>query len=381
MVLAVVTERCVQTDLRIAFVTNLAPHYRKPLFEELARRADIEFFFSSSSHPERYLGSSIVHHKGKYPEVAMSSWRLGNQVVMPGLAARLSRSRYDVVVKCINGKLMVPWVFGITRVKRLPFVLWTGIWSHPTSGLHRVTEPFTRVLYRKSDAVVAYGAHVKRHVLKSPGVRPEKVFVAGQAVESERFAAVRDFGPRPPTVLYVGRLAPVKGVEGLITAFGRVEEPRARLRIVGSGAQRERLVAMAEGDERISFAGQLSQRDLVGELAGARCLVLPSLSGRHGKEPWGLVVNEAMHSGLPAVVSDAVGAGAGGLVIDGRNGIVFPEGDERRLAEALRMLLEDRELAQRLGRQAADDAERFSHAAMADAFIEACRFACGRAME
>ncbi len=144
---------------------------------------------------------------------------------MPGLALRLSQKRYDVVVKCINGKLMVPWVFGISRVKHLPFVLWTGIWSHPESPIHRLSEPATRLLYRRSNAIVAYGDHVKRYVVERAGVTPEKVFVAGQAVERERFVAARNGDQRPPTVLYVGQLKPIKGIETLIAAFKRLEEP------------------------------------------------------------------------------------------------------------------------------------------------------------
>ena len=233
------------------------------------------------------------------------------------------------------------------------------------------------MLYRRSDAIVAYGDHVESYLVEHAGIPSEKIFVAGQAVERGRFAAVRNGDPRPPTVLYVGQLKAVKGVETLITAFKRLEDPRAALRIVGSGVLEQELIRMAEGDRRITFVGELSQDQLPDEVARARCLVLPSISAEHGREPWGLVVNEAMHGGVPTVVSDAVGAGAGGLVVDGRNGIVFPERDERSLTAALRLLISDGALAAELGRQAASDVERFSYSAMADAFIAACRYARG----
>ena len=64
--------------------------------------------------------------------------------------------------------------------------------------------------------------------------------------------------------------------------------------------------------------------------------MLPSITTALDKEPWGLVVNEAMHAGLPVVATDAVGAAAGGLVRDGENGFVVPERDADALAAAVR---------------------------------------------
>ncbi len=61
--------------------------------------------------------------------------------------------------------------------------------------------------------------------------------------------------------------------------------------------------------------------------ADADVLVVPSIRTRTFREPWGLVINEAMNRGLAVIASDAVGAVAGGLVRDGRNGLVVPAGE------------------------------------------------------
>ena len=63
-----------------------------------------------------------------------------------------------------------------------------------------------------------------------------------------------------------------------------------------------------------------------------------------GKEPWGLVVNEAMNQGVPVVVTEAVGAAAGGLVQSGRNGFVVPERNSAALAQAIERILTDAKL-------------------------------------
>jgi glycosyltransferase involved in cell wall biosynthesis len=76
-----------------------------------------------------------------------------------------------------------------------------------------------------------------------------------------------------------------------------------------------------------------------------------------------LVVNEAMHQGTPAIATDAVGAVAGGLVQDGRNGLVVAAGDSQGLAARLTALAGNPELRRRLGDAARDDVAAYTPAA------------------
>jgi len=131
----------------------------------------------------------------------------------------------------------------------------------------------------------------------------------------------------------------------------------------------------AARDPRMQVVGYLPQERLPEALGRARCLVLPSITTALDREPWGLVVNEAMHAGVPVIATDAVGAAAGGLVRDGSNGLIVPERDPPALADAIRRLATDQALAARLGDQARRDVERFSHSAMADAFEAAVEHA------
>jgi glycosyltransferase involved in cell wall biosynthesis len=105
--------------------------------------------------------------------------------------------------------------------------------------------------------------------------------------------------------------------------------------------------------------------------AGADVLVVPSIATRVFREPWGLVVNEAMNQGLPVIASDAVGAAAGGLVRDGRNGLVVPAGDRSALAAAIGRLAADVSMRGSLGNAAAEDVRAFSYDAWADGFSAA----------
>src|SRR6185503_8553726 len=87
----------------------------------------------------------------------------------------------------------------------------------------------------------------------------------------------------------------------------------------------------------------------------------PSVPTRDFLEPWGLVVNEAFHQGVPVIATDAVGAAAGGLVEHERTGLVVPAGDADALTAALRRLQGDPELRGRLGASAREAVRAHSH--------------------
>jgi glycosyltransferase involved in cell wall biosynthesis len=78
-----------------------------------------------------------------------------------------------------------------------------------------------------------------------------------------------------------------------------------------------------------------------------------------------------MNRGLPVITTDAVGAAAGGLVRDGRNGLVVPAGDSNALAHAIRRLAADPALRARLGEAGAQDVRAFTYDAWAQGFSRA----------
>jgi glycosyltransferase involved in cell wall biosynthesis len=105
-------------------------------------------------------------------------------------------------------------------------------------------------------------------------------------------------------------------------------------------------------------------------LSAADVVVVPSRRTSTFREPWGLVVNEAMHAGTPVIATDQVGAAAGGLVRNGRNGLVVPSEDPAALAAALRLLRDDPDLRARLGAAAQEDVAPYTFRAWAEGFAE-----------
>jgi glycosyltransferase involved in cell wall biosynthesis len=159
--------------------------------------------------------------------------------------------------------------------------------------------------------------------------------------------------------LFAGKFVTKKQPRLMLDALARIA-PGARrpvhLLMVGSGPLESDLQGIAtQKSLPAAFAGFLNQTEMPRAYAAADCLVLPSDYG----ETWGLVVNEAMACGLPAIVSDRVGCGPD-LVMEGKTGFVFSFGDAESLAERmLRMATMPETERQAMGRLAREHVQSY----------------------
>jgi glycosyltransferase involved in cell wall biosynthesis len=277
---------------------------------------------------------------------------------------RVASGRYRAVIAGLGGRVALPGSYLAARRAGIPFVLWASLWRHPRTPAHALSFLPTVLLYRRADAVVTYGRHVSSYVERYRGSRGN-VFVAPQA------ATLGPVLARPAhdgfRLLFVGRREREKGLDVLLEAWRRAG--------LGPGAE---LVVAGEGPLRpdgpgVRALGAVPRDELPELYASADALALPSVRTATFLEPWGLVVNEAMRQGTPAIASDAVGAVAGGLVRDGRNGLVAPAGDAAVLATRIRTLAMNQELRGRLSAAAREDVEAFSEEAWVDGMRQALR--------
>jgi glycosyltransferase involved in cell wall biosynthesis len=179
-------------------------------------------------------------------------------------------------------------------------------------------------------------------------------------VDTERFTPGEPASRRPRTVVYVGRMdrsSAWKGVDVLLRAFCELADmPGIRLRLVGGGDALPDLLALAQErgiGKQVEATGELTGDALVEVLRTAAVLVLPS---RTEAESFGMALVEAMACATP-VVGSAVG-GIPHVISHGENGLLVPPGRPDALAAACRELLEDGELADRLGAQGRRQAEQ-----------------------
>jgi len=191
----------------------------------------------------------------------------------------------------------------------------------------------------KVDAVVACSDWVRR-ALAAEEIESECVYlpVPAPSITYRRNPSI------DPSFLFCGRLDIEKGVEHLIRAFVEVQRnvPRARLRIVGRGPERERLVELARAlgvEDYVSFVGWLQPDEIETELASAWVLVAPSLWA----EPLGLVALEAIVRGVPVIATSTCGFAE--TVEENVSGFLVPNGDIQALANRMVAIATGREFS------------------------------------
>jgi glycosyltransferase involved in cell wall biosynthesis len=366
-----VTQRSTQSAAvkPVLFVTGNAPAYRVGAFACLHEREGIELalFGGRSEHGgPGFEGEMPFPHRHVKPHE---------------LYALAASGDYRAVVCPTGGRLapLANWR-GAWRAD-VPLILWASLWAHPRSAAHALTYLPLRRLYRSADAVVTYGPHVSAYV-KARGAH--NVHVAPQAVDNDFWGSPDVKAPHEPAwptaadarFLFVGRAQPEKGLAVLADAWRAAELAPQRAALVLAGIDPS-LAAIApdgrrrEGDASMLGLGAVGPVELRNVYAACDVLVLPSIATRTFREPWGLVINEAMNRGLPVIASDAVGAAAGGLVRDGVNGLVVEAGDSDALAHAIVRLADDPQLRARLGAQGAQDVRAYSYDAWAEGFSAA----------
>lgn len=150
-------------------------------------------------------------------------------------------------------------------------------------------------------------------------------------------------------ILSVGQLEKVKGIDVLIKAFGKVEHefPGFKLIIIGDGKEKENLENLSSNlkiQDKIEFKGKLSLKETKDVIKNCYCLVLSSLS-----EGLPRVLMEAMALKKPVIASNV--GGIPELIKDSENGFLFEKGHSKELAQKLKTLLENKDLAKEMGKR------------------------------
>jgi glycosyltransferase involved in cell wall biosynthesis len=210
---------------------------------------------------------------------------------------------------------------------------------------------WTRFALRRSDLLRAVSRDLKAKAEERGSAPVAALFPT--FTDFDMFLDSRAREPNdPPSILYVGGLYPIKGVDVLAKAFSTLlrEGVRAQLVVLGEGPYRDGLDAPGLLAS-VSLRGAVPPSVVREEMLRARALVLPSLS-----EGLPRVIMEAMACSLP-VVASAVG-GIPELVEDGATGFMVPPGDSDALARRLRQVLEDEPGARAMGARGREKAER-----------------------
>lgn len=368
---------------KIAFVTEFCPPYRTGFFERFADRFDVEFFFCDTREKWGAYGDFSyqvldgVRLRDRYNIAYPVFWRLFTYDP-------------DVVVGSPVEGFGGHAAYLYAKVTNTPFVLWTGEWHLPKTTFRTVSFPLIRRIYHGSDAIAVYGPHT-RDYLEDLGVDGEKIRIAWNTVDTNEFSnhdpssesELReewDISEDAKVVLYVGRLVYEKGVQHLLDGFATSEPKICRethLLVVGDGEERAALESKAADVDNVTFTGFIDNADLPEYYALADVFVLPSITTDVFKEPWGLVLNEAMSAGAAVIASSSVGAANAGFVRDGENGYVVPERNSDAIADRLETILADEELSERMSVRSREIISEYDYDRMVNGFEAAIDVAIG----
>jgi glycosyltransferase involved in cell wall biosynthesis len=346
---------------RVFLLNNVPAPYFDPLFEKLGEDSGWRLTVCYSSDWNKgvgWTGRPLAERPAHRTVIldqqhpALKS-KLGASIAATfALAKLLMRERPDYLI-----------CYGYTLAPQMTLLLWAMVTATPFAligdanyysdvavGLKRLVKgAWLRLLTRRAAALIAIGT-ASRRFWESYGADADKIFEARFAVDNDFFASEcekrRDeaaqlrsqLGLAGKTVfLFVGRLIRRKNVDLIIRAARQLNDDRIAVVVAGSGEERLALEELAGGDPRIIFAGNVPPEELPLYYAISDVLILPAT-----QEPWGLVINEAMASGLAVIAHRHCGAALDLVAPD--NGVALETFSVDELARAMRLIASDRSL-------------------------------------
>jgi len=362
--------------MRITILHNHPIHYQHLLFSEMvAQGAHVNILFAAKSSTARTASLQPIGTGYQSHFLSASAFEDLPQIRSALRAVKLlEQCRPDVVI--IGGYSYLPtWTtLAWAKLRHKPVVLWSesNLFDHsrqPTKELIK------RIFVRMCDMGHVYGKS-SREYLEFLGMPATHIIEKRATCDAGTFGKRRAvFHPDRRRFVFVGRFSPEKNLLRLLDAIaivvGRLPELSIELLLVGYGPDeamlRERVIALGLV-EQVAFAGVKTQDEVSSLMAESDCLVLPSLS-----EPWGLVANEALCTGLPILVSNRCGC-ARDLITDD-TGWSFEAEDTNELAsrlEAISLLPVER--LQAMGAACIRLASEYAPEKCARRILEYCEF-------
>jgi glycosyltransferase involved in cell wall biosynthesis len=381
--------------LKLGILSTHPIQYYSPLYQELSRRLgiDLTVYYAYRATPRNQAAAGFgVEFEWDIPllegyryeflpnvarEPSSSTYRGCDT---PAIADIIQRERFDAFL--VHGwytrsywqAMRTCWRTGTPLMVRGDSTL-----LMQTSRLRRLAKWVTHRCFvprfdaylvvgqRAREYYLAYGADPKRMVWCPHFVDNDRFANAAAAARQQRDTLRQQWGlPTNATVvLFAGKFITKKRPLDFVRAIAGSGTTLAGL-MVGDGPLRNEIeTTIAQLNAPIRLTGFLNQSQMASAYAAADALVLLS----EGTETWGLVVNEAMACGLPAIVSDRVGC-APDLVIPNETGYIYPMGDVAKLADCLKRIAEP-DVARVLGAAAQRRVGFYTVRAAADGVVQA----------
>ena len=373
--------------MRIAVVASHVIQYQDPFFRKLAAAPDLDLtvLFCSREGANVYrdvdMQTSLrwdidLLHGYRHRFLRNIGWGHGIfRLVNPGIVPAILRGRYDAVLFMTGWAWATAWLgFAACRLARVPA---------EASLRGRLRSRVMRALFRRTAAFMISGTFNAGYY-KHYGADERRFFPMPWAIDNERFSAAGHLrpgereelrarygiAPDKMVTLFSGKLIERKDPRTLLAAFASMRyRDRAALVFMGDGLLRPELERIVKENEipDVHFIGFVNQTEIPKHYAMADVFALPSAF-----DPRATVVNEAMVSGLPVILTDRCGP-VGDIARDGDNALVMKFGDRDTLRELLDRLAADADLRRRMGQRSREMIAPWNYEAGIEGIRQACR--------
>ncbi|WP_289029021.1 glycosyltransferase family 4 protein [uncultured Algoriphagus sp.] len=319
--------------MKLLIITNIPTPYRDPIYTILSKYDNIDLFvfYCSLSEPNRKWNYRYLDFNHKFLSKHENKFvRLNFNILK-----ELNQLNPDVVITSgFNFTMLIAWLWSIIKFKKhIPF---SDGNIHSESNLSFLHKILRMLVYRYSDAFLG-SSQKTLDLYKSYKIDQKKLFKSCLSVDNKKFfpkIKVNKIFDLMFCGQFIQRKNPLFFVE--LAKFVNDKKPGINVLLVGEGPLKfNTLTKLNEYEISYFDAGFVQSSEIISYYHSSKLFIFPTL-----KEPWGLVANEALASGLPVFVSSFAGV-ANELIIDGYNGFIFDDFELNSWSEKILNLLND----------------------------------------
>ena len=338
------------------FITNIIPPYRIPLFNAISEKGNFCFKVVALAERGKNREWELSENKIKFDYQILPGWHWFIWGEKKEITIHLNRGVFrvileykpDVIITSGYDDLAYWQAFLYCKIFRKKFILWDSTTLLSVGSIKGIRGRLKKIIIKGADKYIAYGTKAKEY-LEYFGAESGKIYIGTNTVDMEYFSSgVEEYRNKDGfkrerkqypryLLLYVGQLIKRKGVLQVLKALECSKGFEIGLLIVGSGPQEKELKEFCREKYLVNifFEGFHQQDELVKYYALADIFILSSF-----EEVWGLVVNEAIASGLYLLSSKYAGASYD-LIKEGWNGEIFDPNNVEEIINLIKRVKEN----------------------------------------
>ena len=332
--------------INILWITNIPSPYRVDFFEGLGEKVNLTVLFEKSKSDERD-NSWIQDEFCNFKSVILNGITLRTDSAFSFKVRKYLKQakQYDHIV--VSNPLTVMGMYCIQYFKshNIPFYIETdGGFPKDGSGFREklkkyfigAAQGWLSTAEIHTQYYLTYGAN-SENIYKYPftSVREKDVLDIPVSVETKAQLRAELGIQKEKIILAVGQFIHRKGFDVLLKAAGKLDANVALVLLGGSVTEEYQQIIDSEQLKNVYFPGFINKNEIEKYYRAADLFVLPTR-----EDIWGLVINEALATGLPVITTDRCIAGTE-LIAQGKNGFLVPVDDEEKLLGAIQTIIQN----------------------------------------